>query len=275
MNLSFVEIREELKPYIQSFWVFESPVGMPPTDANLAAPNGCPKLIIPCENSITSVANGQIQQSHEHGLYFVGNRDSVTLLHTSPRKTRFIGIEFYPHGAYPIFGVPMVETANRLLTADTVFSNWGQEFTETIRNHARLDRKIDCIQSCLAELLHRHKLQNHVVEFCVAALKRTDGLISIRELERQTGYTRRYLELLFKNHVGLPPKVLAGIFRFQRFYQAWAQGKSFDTLKNELYDCYYDQAHFTKDFKKMTGFSPQHFTLEVANEFGRRLSLQQ
>jgi AraC-like DNA-binding protein len=28
----------------------------------------------------------------------------------------------------------------------------------------------------------------------------------IKELERKTGYTRRYLDLLFKHHVGLSPK---------------------------------------------------------------------
>ena len=47
MNISFVEVRDPLKPYIQSMWVFESAVGMPPSEANLAAPNGCPKLILP------------------------------------------------------------------------------------------------------------------------------------------------------------------------------------------------------------------------------------
>jgi len=248
---------------------------MAPADSNLAAPNGCPKLIIPCENTITSVANGQVRQSSEQGLYFVGNQENVTLLHTSPKKTRFIGVEFYPHGAYPIFGIPMVETTNRLLAADTVFSNWGREFTEILRNHERLDQKIDCIQNLLTDLLQRRSLQNHIVEFCVESLRNSNGLISIRELERHTGYTRRYLELLFKEHVGLSPKVLAGIFRFQRFYQGWAQGKSFDSLKDELYDYYYDQAHFTKEFKRMTGFSPQRFTLGVDNEFGRRLLLQQ
>jgi hypothetical protein len=43
--------------------------------------------------------------------------------------------------------------------------------------------------------------------------------MTIRDLERKTGYTRRYLELLFDQHVGFPPKVIAGIFRFQKFYQ--------------------------------------------------------
>jgi methylphosphotriester-DNA--protein-cysteine methyltransferase len=98
-------------------------------------------------------------------------------------------------------------------------------------------------------------------------------LITIGELERKTGYSRRYLEILFKNHVGLPPKALAGICRFQKFYQKWAAGVPFERVKEELYDYYYDQAHFTKAFKKMTSFSPEHFILDVPNEFGRRLSL--
>jgi methylphosphotriester-DNA--protein-cysteine methyltransferase len=72
--------------------------------------------------------------------------------------------------------------------------------------------------------------------------------------------------------VGLSPKALAEIFRFQRFYRKWAQGLRYDVLKQELYDYYHDQAHFTKEFKRMTGYSPQKFTLEVSNEFGRRLS---
>ena len=98
--------------------------------------------------------------------------------------------------------------------------------------------------------------------------------MAIKELERKTGYSRRYLDLLFGEHVGLSPKALAEIFRFQRFYRKCAKGLCYDVLKQELYDYYYDQAHFTKEFKRMTGYSPQKFTLEISNEFGRRLSLE-
>jgi methylphosphotriester-DNA--protein-cysteine methyltransferase len=96
----------------------------------------------------------------------------------------------------------------------------------------------------------------------------------IKQLEQKTGYTRRYLNLLFRQHVGLSPKDLAEVFRFQRFYQKWAQGLSYDFLKNELYDYYYDQAHFWKECKKMTGYSPRELMISVSNEFGRRLALR-
>ena len=120
-------------------------------------------------------------------------------------------------------------------------------------------------------LLDDHK---DLVAYCVQALKSADGRISIRELEQATGYTHRYLDSLFKQHVGLPPKALAGIYRFQRFYRKWARGQSFDMLKHDLYDYYYDQSHFTKEFKKMTGYAPREYTNEVSNELGRRLCLR-
>jgi hypothetical protein len=102
MDLSFIQPQQELRPYIKSFWACESAVGMPATDRSLAAPNGCPKLIVPYENSLESIANGRLQVSHEQGLYFVENRDSSTLIRSSLRKTGFIGIEFSPHGAFPV-----------------------------------------------------------------------------------------------------------------------------------------------------------------------------
>src|SRR5262249_17841757 len=142
----------------------------------------------------------------------------------------------FPHGAYPIFGVPMDETVNRLLAADVVFAKWGRDVRERLRHQTSLHEKIDCIQNHLIWLLRGRQLQSSIVEHCVKSLKSREGLISIRELEGAAGYSRRYLELLFKKHVGLSPKVLAGIFRFQRFYRKWAEQRPFDELKDELYD---------------------------------------
>ena len=135
----------------------------------------------------------------------------------------------------------------------------GQRNQEALCNLEEVDQKVTLIQDELVKLSRGSQRGNGVIEFCVNALKLAHGRMPIRELERTTGYSRRYLDLLFKQQVGLPPKVLAGIFRFQIFYRKWAQGLSYDLLKERLYDYYYDQAHFSKEFKRMTGYSPQEF----------------
>ena len=274
MRISFVQPRPELRPYIESFWVFESQSGMPPADTSMAAPNGCPKLIIPYENALVSVAGGRTRVTHEGGLYFVGNWDTPTLLRAGARKTGFVTIEFSPHGAFPFFGIPMDETANGLFNSEDLFGKWGRQVRDRLRNLENVDQKVSFIQDQLVMLLRQRPRRDAIVEFCIEALRSSGGRVGIGELERRTGYSRRYLDVLFNRQVGLAPKVLAGIFRFQTFYRKWALGVPFDSLKEDLYDYYYGQAHFTKEFKRMTGYSPRKFTLEVSNEFGRRLQLR-
>ncbi|PWT80572.1 MAG: hypothetical protein C5B57_12055 [Blastocatellia bacterium] len=165
----------------------------------------------------------------------------------------------------------MSETSSQLCESDCVFGQWSRVLREELNNRERTDRKLACIQDRLTLMLRKNRRNASVVDYCVSALRSADGRIPIRELEQRTGYSRGYLDRLFQQHVGLSPKVLAEIFRFQRFYRQWAAGLSYDLMKAELYDHYYDQAHFTREFRRMTGHSPQRFVREVSNEFGRRL----
>jgi AraC-like DNA-binding protein len=274
VEVKFVKPRLELQPFIESFWVFRSAVGMPPADTSLAAPNGCAKLIIPYQNSLLSTGEGCTNVNREGGLYFVGNRDSQAMIHSAARETGFVAIEFSPSGAFRFFGIPMDKVANGLFEADILFGNWGRDARDTLRCLETVEDKVNLIQDQLVMLSRRSAGQNAIVEYCVRVLRLSSGRMAVRELERKTGYSRRYLDLLFNKHVGMSPKVLAGIYRFQKFYRKWAERLPYDVFKEELYDYYYDQAHFTREFKKMTGYSPRRFAVEVSNEFGRRISLR-
>ena len=203
MKITFVRPRLELQNYIESFWAFESPTSFPAGDRSVVTPNGCSKLIIPYENSITRLALGNVHVSQERRLYFVGNRDSATLLQSSSRKTGFIAIEFRPHGAFPIFGIPMSETFNGIWDCDELFATWGRDVREDLNNLERLDQKVAYVQDRLIALLREDERPNPIVEYCVNALKSADGRMAIWQLAKQTGYSRRYLDQLFKQYVGL------------------------------------------------------------------------
>lgn len=281
MRLFFVKPERELRPYVESFWVFESPIGLP--QGNIAAPNGCCKLTFAYGNSFVSIGNGKAMSRPPQRLNFVGSTDSRILLQSSPRKIGCVGIEFRPHGAFPFLGIPVGETLNFRGDADVVLGKWARRVQEGLESLQSIDQRVTFLRDQLIHLLRKNQRSalwrmqernNDLVAYCVQALKSTHGRIRVRELESRTGFSRRYLDLLFKQHVGLSPKVLAAIFRFQLFYRKWAQEQSFDLLKDDLYEYYYDQAHFTKEFKKMTGHTPREYCHEVSNEFGRALSLR-
>lgn len=271
MNISFVKPRSELLPYIDKLFVVESRVGLPSDDRSIVAPNGCAKLVIPCVNSILSVIDGHTQVSRAQQMYFVGAMDCPALIQTASLRTIFITIVFAPQGAFQIFGVPMSDTSNRLWDTDDVFGSWSRDTRKRIRSLPTVAEKVAFIQEQLLVLLRRNRCRNSLVETCIDALRSSDGRIAIKELQRTTGHSWRYLDRVFQERVGLSPKALARIFRFQRFYRKWANGESFGRFRDELYDYYYDQAHFTREFRRMTGHSPANFVRDVPNEFGRRL----
>jgi len=269
VNLSFVQPRPTLRPYVRSLHVFESEIGIPLGDRSLVAPNGCSKIIIPYENSLEFRPNGCLQIGKEQGLYFIGTRDTPVRIHASLRRTGFVWMDFQPHGAFALFGIPMRETTGRMLEGDVIFGTRYREIRETLCNLQTVSQKTDFLQDELVGLLGKNKRDGRLIGFSVRALEVTRGQLPINELTRLTGVTRRHLDQIFQVHVGLSPKVLASIFRFQKFYQKWAKGLSYEAIQEGLYDHYYDQAHFIKEFKRMTGYPPRRFLLEVPNQFGR------
>src|SRR5262249_47612694 len=126
MRLSFIRPRRELEPYVESLWVLESSTALLVRDGYLAAPNGRSKLTFAYWNSFNTFANGKTNARPSENLNFVGIRDSSIILQSSPRRIGCIGVEFRPQGAFPIFGIPMGETANLLGDADMIGGQWAR-----------------------------------------------------------------------------------------------------------------------------------------------------
>jgi AraC-like DNA-binding protein len=78
---------------------------------------------------------------------------------------------------------------------------------------------------------------------------------NIKNLSTMYGFTERYIQKLLLNNVGLPPR---SIYNVQRFNKSLELVRRIDLpLTAIAYDCgYYDQAHFIKEFKKYTGLTP-------------------
>jgi AraC-like DNA-binding protein len=261
MKLQFIQPRLELKPYITKLWLFENNNGLV-DHGTLVAPNGKAKIIIPYKNAIETRDNIKSVICKEGNIYFIGIRDVPVTLGTPEGKSGSIGIELTTDDAWRFLKVPMYQLTNNLFSFSELYEKEGNVLLQMIMNEENPKQKIEIIQDFLLQQLANANHNISIVNYSVNLISSLHGLTTIKQLERKTGYSKRYLDLLFKNYLGISPKTLATIYRFQRFY------KHLQNLSTNIYDCYYDQSHFIKEFRRYTGLTPMQYA-KFNNDFGK------
>ena len=125
-------------------------------------------------------------------------------------------------------------------------------------------------QDRLEELVNPGTLDARV-RYVVRTILRRRGSLSIDEAARRAGLTRRHLERRFKRTVGISPKRLARIARFQprHSFLERQDGSLPASGTSTAAECgYADQAHFIRDFNDLAGCAPGEHLLRRAELTG-------
>lgn len=268
MILKRIIPRPELRNLIDTMWVFENDFGVPLEDSRVIAPNGKAKFIYSYLNGLSTIDNGVQTDYKEQDIFFIGIWDRPVTLLSKSRVTGTIGIELTPNGLHRFTRLPAMEVFNKIYSFTDIYGNSGKQLIEQLTNTPKLEEKLSILQGFLVDIVYLTNRNNPFIDFSVSLIKQTSGLTSIKELEFKTGYSKRYIDLLFKEHLGISPKAFSGIVRFQSFYNMWANTEDTNFYSGNFYEMYYDQAHFIKEFKKYTGHSPKQYA-SLKNEFGK------
>jgi AraC-like DNA-binding protein len=248
-------------------WLFKSSGKMPVDDMKLVVPNGNLKLTVSYQNGIVAAVNGKTFSSNEHDITLTGLIDVPVILDVDKDvDTETIGIEFSPQGAYRFFHFNLSGIQNQIYSLSDVLGNLGKNLVEQMNNTTSAKQKIDVLQQFLLKQL---SVQNEdlIFEYCIEKITTSKGRITVKELEKKTGYSSRWLNMKFNDRIGVSPKNLSSIIRFKQYYQPFINGNEKSFLKNDFYELYYDQSHFIKDFKRFTGLPPTKFEKQT-NDFG-------
>jgi AraC-like DNA-binding protein len=266
MQIEFhhIEPHSLLKNYIKKMWLFKSSGRMPIDDMKLVVPNGNLKLTISYQNGIVADITGKIFSSKEQEITLTGLIDVPVILDTAKDiATETIGIEFNPQAAYRFFHFNLNEIKNQIHSLEDVLGKTGKQLTEQIANAISVKQKLFFIQQFLLNQLSLYD-EDLIFEYCVEKINASKGKITIKELEKKTGYSSRWLNMKFNEKLGASPKNLSSVIRFSQCYQSFINGSA----KNNFYEFYYDQSHFIKDFKRFTGLAPTKFENQI-NDFGK------
>ncbi len=253
-----------LRESIRCYWLLRddpAPVAAPASagggsaDGDPAFPDGSPELILNLGDPFVAIAADGSEREQPR-IFLVGQI-------TGPFRVR-------PSGTVDLVGVRLEASGATWLRQDPV----------AIRDHfvdlgAALGGALDRLWSELARLApdeaRVRALDDHVgplvadgpaadwrVVDAVREIRASHGLLDLSELARRLRTTPRTLQRLFNEQVGVTPKFLARIVRFQQVFSAWREEPA--RLSRVAAACgYFDHAHLVKDFRELAGLPPARF----------------
>jgi AraC-like DNA-binding protein len=245
-----------LSPYVAKMCVFESSGRLSTKERKLIVPNANFKLTLTYRNGIVADIGDKTFIQAENKLSLTGLIDSPVILDPQEdAQTGTIIIEFNPLGAYRLFHLSYTEVKNQIVEVSDLFGSRIEELKSQLAEAGTLKLKLQLLQNFLIKQLEK-ATPDPIYDYCINRISDSKGLISVAQLEKETGYSSRWLHAKFSEHLGTGPKNLSEIVRFKQFYQAYSAGANYQSLKKHIYHHYHDQSHFLRAFKRFTGSTP-------------------
>ena len=185
-------------------------------------------------------------------------------LHDAPAITEHdgygYGIQSYmtPLGARRFFGLPMGEITGQVVELeDLIGAPAARELAERLATASDWTARLDLFERAIARRVLAAPPVPTELEWAWQRLLESDGAVPITDLAAELGRSRRHLAVRFREELGMTPKSLARLLRFERAVQRLRAG---DELGDLALDAgYYDQAHFNRDFRAFAGTTPTEY----------------
>ena len=181
--------------------------------------------------------------------------------------TRLIKVQFKSAGIQQLLPFNMREFTNvPSLDLEAVWGSAVNDLLEMLHGADSDLERVAAVNQFLEERILPPSELIDYVDYTIHQLKASKGNLSIGKMERQLGISSRHLERLFLQKVGLSPKELSKIIRLNCALTRLKSesGISLSALSHAI--GYYDQSHFSRDFKCLAGVAPSRVLTESSAE---------
>lgn len=152
---------------------------------------------------------------------------------------------------------PANELFNLSLSLDDIFEKSKVNEVEEKLGMASTDKqRIKIVEQFLLTQFKNNQTDRLVIE-AIKLIYQSKGTIRVKELNEKLFISQSPFEKRFRKVVGTNAKKFAAIVRFNSVIDNMNEAKSLAEICYE--NNFFDQAHFTKDFKQFTGDTPENF----------------
>lgn len=218
-------------------------------------PTGCTQIILNLKRDyLLDCPEGGVDCRMPAALV-VGARSMYEVVDTSDMAD-LIGIVFEP-GGFPAFALDAADLfSNRSVALEYIWGRDAEGLRNLLREVASPERRLSCMERFLCGRLGARAeldVRSPQVSFALRYFAEFSSVASVRETARQIGWSERRFSQVFREQVGLTPKVWCRVQRFQRAVRQLHAGMDVRWAELAL-DCgYYDQSHFANEFRAFSG----------------------
>lgn len=253
----------ELKPFVECFWDLVGAAPERPAEPEIVLPDGKTELIVhfgddffKFERNPRTAKDEYVRQAR---VLMSGQLTERILLRPSGR-TGVVSVRFKAAGAARFFNLPYEEIVDQVID----FSKYEKEAASTLAKRIEESStpalRFQVLQDFLVGRLQKHESKEDIfVRQACRYIVQSEGSYSVQELVKLIGFSERQLERKFKQQVGITPKLLSRIMRFQKFIALARSSRDMDLADASVYCGYHDQSHFIRDFTKFSGVSPRDY----------------
>jgi|CXWL01.1.fsa_nt_gi AraC-like DNA-binding protein len=172
--------------------------------------------------------------------------------------SRVLGVRLRPAGAFSLFGVPLHELTGIMLDLHDVIGNEAHRLAERLDEAGSDEARLQLAGRWIADRFAGHPSTDPCVAYAVSEIERSGGKVPIARMLGRIGASPKRFTSLFKEQVGVKPKLFARVVRFRGLAAALrAGGDSFSQTAHA--HGYYDQSHMNAEFREFAGMSPGQF----------------
>src|SRR5262249_11503889 len=147
---------------------------------------------------------------------------------------------------------------NRVVALEDVLGRGARELAERLYEAPGWPQRFALLDAVLLRRLTDGPAPAPEVAWSYARLAAADGRLAARALAAAGGWGRRHLAVRWRRDVGMGPKAVARVLRFQRALRLLREGRG---IADVAYDCgFADQPHLNREFRTLGGGTPGEVT---------------
>jgi AraC-like DNA-binding protein len=232
---------------------------------------GLPKtamsLVFNLEDSFKLFTDNQFNKFIDYKKHWVAGLQTKPTNVESYGMSKMLVVQFKTLGAFVFLNDPLHYYTDDYIPLDSIFNKQADETWEQLKEAQTLNEKFLIIENFLYRKLLTNKLPNEKLISTIEILLTNKANLSITEICKQLNISRKHLNHLSKEFIGVSPKTLSSLNRLQATLKNISSSKKGKLTTLAYEQDYFDQAHFINDFKRFTDLKPNEYAkLVEANQ---------